>query len=221
MAGKIRVGVVIGGHPYNVPAFHDLFVRMEKSDDLDVYIQDLDNWAASRGDGTYDTYDAFLFYHMNYWGKLSVRDDMDNRITDAVANMGKSGQGFVVLHHALLSFREMPVYSQLCGIEERTIHGFGVDDIPVVVSDTEHPITRGISNWVMNDEYFVVDAPVERSRILLTTDHPKSMKPLAWTNQYRNARVFCYQSGHGPSAYADDNFQTILARGIKWVACRL
>ena len=58
MAAPIRLAIVIGGHPYNVPAFRELFNGMKQ---CDVYVQDLDNWAASRSDGTHDSYDAFLW----------------------------------------------------------------------------------------------------------------------------------------------------------------
>lgn len=217
MSATIKLAVVIGGHAYDVPEFRALFDRM---DGCDTYLQDVDNWAASKG-GAYDRYDAFLFYHMNYWGKLSVRDDMDKRITDAIAQIGESRQGFVVLHHALLSFRELAPYSALCNIPERTIRGFGNDDIRTEIADADHPITRGLAPWVMQDEYFVIDEPGPGSRVLLTTTHPKSMKPLMWAHEYRNARVVCYQSGHGPSAYQNEHYQTALKRSIEWVARRL
>jgi type 1 glutamine amidotransferase len=46
------------------------------------------------------------------------------------------------------------------------------------------------------------------------------MKTIAWTRQYKNARVFCYQSGHDNQAYANPNFRKVVARGIHWLAGR-
>jgi type 1 glutamine amidotransferase len=60
----------------------------------------------------------------------------------------------------------------------------------------------------------------EGSDVLLTTVHPESMKTIAWTRQYKNARVFCYQSGHDNQAYANPNFRKVVARGIHWLAGR-
>ena len=218
MGARIRLGVVIGGHPYDVPGFRDLLTGLRH---CDVFIQDLDNWAASRSDGVYDTYDAFLFYNMNYWGILSVRDDMDQRITDAIARIGEGGQGIVVLHHALLSFTGMSPYSDLCNITNRRIRGFGAADIRTHVAVTDHPITRGLRDWSMRDEYFVIDPPGERSTVLLTTDQPDSTRQLAWVHEHLKARVFCYQSGHGPSAYKNRTYRQALARGIDWVSRRI
>jgi uncharacterized protein len=218
MAKKIKLAVVIGGHPYDVPSFRGLWNGM---DQCDVYIQDLDNWAVSMHDGAFGEYDAFVFYNMNYWGILSVRDDMDTRINDALAGIGESRQGVVVLHHALLSFTETRDYSELCGIEHRKIRKFGMADITTRVAVHDHPVTKGLRDWTMNDEYFEIDPPGARSTVLLTTDQPESMRQLAWVHEHKKARVFCYQSGHGPTAYADATFRKVLLRGIAWTAGRL
>jgi hypothetical protein len=218
MAAKIRLGVVIGGHPYDVPAFRELFGSLTQ---CDVFIQDLDNWAAAAAEGGHAAYDAFLFYNMNYWGILSVRDDMDKRITDAVAGIGAGPQGVVVLHHALLSFTDMKPYSQVCGIDQRKIRGFGAADMRTHIVMPDHPITKGLADWTMRDEYFLIDPPDATSQVLLATDHPQSLQQLAWTRQHRNARVFCYQSGHGPTAYADPTYREVLSRGIAWAAGRI
>jgi len=60
--------------------------------------------------------------------------------------------------------------------------------------------------------------PLPDSEILLTTDHPKSMKVLAWVRRYQKSRVFCFQSGHDPQAWRNQNFVTVLQRGIQWCA---
>ena len=56
------------------------------------------------------------------------------------------------------------------------------------------------------------------SHVLLTTNHPKSMRTIAWTRQVGQARVFCLESGHDRVTFADPNFQVMLGRGIAWAA---
>jgi len=73
----------------------------------------------------------------------------------------------------------------------------------------------------MIDETYKMDDPGEGSHALLTTDNPTSMKTIAWTRQHKNARVFCFQSGHDNDTFVDPNFREVLARGIQWVAQRL
>ena len=48
-----------------------------------------------------------------------------------------------------------------------------------------------------------------------------AMKAMAWTHQFKNARVFCLQPGHNNDNYADLSFRTVLSRGIQWAARRL
>jgi uncharacterized protein len=217
-SGKIKVAVVTGGHPFEVPAFRDMFSRIPN---LDVYIQDLDNFGASTKDGAFDLYDVFVFYNMHYWGLLSVRKDMDERILDAFKRLGERERGVLVLHHALLTVPEQQVWSDVCNLQNRRLRGYRSDEVNTHVVDGDHPITHGLGDWRMTDEVFLLDEPGEGSRVLLKTDHPQSMGALGWTHQYGKARVFCYQSGHGSAAYTNPSFQTVLSRGIEWLAGRI
>ena len=220
MADKLKVAVVTGGHPFPVPAFRELFNGMS---DFDIYHQDLDNFASSRRDGTFDMYEAFVFYNMHYWGLLSVRKNMDEAIPAALNALGENKAGILVWHHALLSYPEMPalnVWADITKLDRRRLQGFGASEINTKIADANHPITKGLSDWTMQDEYFKLDEPGPGSHALLTTDHAESTKTLGWVHQHKNARVFCYQSGHGVAAYTDPNFKTVLTRGIEWVGGR-
>lgn len=220
-SGKIKVAVVTGGHPFDVPGFRDMFNRMPQ---LDVYIQDLDNWAMGRHDGTmFDAYDVFLFYNMHARNSLlSVRKDMDKRIADTLAQLGEGGQGIFVSHHALLAFADMQVWSDVCNLQDRKLQACNAGArVRTCIADREHPITRGLNDWEMVDEIYLMGLPGDASQVLLTTDHPQSMHVLGWAHQYKNARVFCYASGHDNETYIDPTFQTVVARGLEWLARRI
>jgi len=73
----------------------------------------------------------------------------------------------------------------------------------------------------MVDETYTMKDPGEGSTILLSTDHPKSMKHLAWTREYRKSRVFCFESGHDDKAWSNSGFKKVLARGMQWCAGRI
>jgi type 1 glutamine amidotransferase len=93
--------------------------------------------------------------------------------------------------------------------------------VHVEIADPGHPITAGLKPWEMIDETYVTDDADDASQILLTTDHPQSMRTIAWTRSYGSSRVFCYQSGHDGPAFANPSFRTVLARGIQWVARKI
>lgn len=212
----LKTAVITGGHAFDVVNFHKLFRRMEG---IDAYVQHLDDFAVAPQE-VRDSYDVVVFYIMMtkgpideglpwYWGKPKT----------ALENLGKTEQGIVVLHHAILAYPEWPLWDELVGIQNRKF-GFYMDqDLSFKVTPSSHVITEGITDFDMIDEsYTMNDASSKDSTILLTVDHPKSMKTIAWTRLYQKSRVFCYESGHDNSAYSNSNFAAILSRGIRWTA---
>ena len=207
---SIKVAVITGGHFFDVPGFHAVFRDMPQ---VDSYIQLEANWAADVGN-VLDTYDVFLFYNM-------PRGEPEERTRPVLEKLGESGQGIFLLHHAILAYEQWPFWSDLVGISDRS---FGYDhdqELSVEIADPAHPITQGIEPWQMVDETYSMASAGQDSHLLLTTDHPRSMRVLGWTRQFRNARVFCYQSGHDNLTYVDPNFRKTILRGIQWCAGRI
>ena len=137
----------------------------------------------------------------------------DGRIREAIEGLGEDGTGILVLHHAILAFPEWQLWSDLCGIQDRSF-GVQIDQtVNVDIVDSEHPTTQGLNSWEMVDEIYIMADPGADSKLLLSTDHPDSMKTLAWTRQYKNARVFCCQSGHDDQVFSDPNFRTVISQG--------
>ncbi len=203
----ITAAVITGEHNFDVPGFQAAFRGMT---DVDAYPQALENFVADQG-GVRDEYDVLVFYNFH-------RPAPDERMAAALESLGQTSQGIVVLHHALLAFPAWPRWSQICGINDRTF-GFHHDQqVPIQVADSAHPITAGLDDWELPDETYTMSSADKDSRILLTTDHTLSMRTLAWTRQFRKARVFCFQSGHDNATFADPGFRTVLHRGIRWAA---
>jgi type 1 glutamine amidotransferase len=73
----------------------------------------------------------------------------------------------------------------------------------------------------MVDEVYVMPSAGEGNEVLLTAEHPKSMKTLAWTRQYKKSRVFCLQSGHDSKTFVNASFQQVVSRGVAWCAGRI
>jgi uncharacterized protein len=218
---KIKTAVVTGAHPFDVPGFHALWRAL---DELDVYIQSLDDFASDVGK-VRERYDVVVLYHMvtatppeNSEGEPWYQ----RRHRQAMESLGETPQGIVVLHHALLAYPDWPLWSELVGIADRRISSYHMQQrIPVRIA-AEHPITRGVPDWELGDETYVMrDAqPEHGNTVLLATDHERSTRTLAWTRQYRSARVLCFQSGHDRQSWEDERFRTVLGNGIRWSAGR-
>jgi uncharacterized protein len=213
----VKTAVITGGHAYDVPNFHLLFRALPG---IDAYIQHMNDFASSPED-VRDSYDAVLFYTM------FMDEPIDEGLPwhagkplTALQRLGATGQGIVVLHHAILAYPRWPVWSDISGLNDRSFEFDHDQTLDVHVADSQHPITAGLHDWRMVDETYLMASPGADSQTLLTVDHPRSMKTIAWTRTYRNTRVFCFQSGHDNLTWPDANFQQVLRKGILWAAGR-
>ena len=214
---KIKTAVITGKHPFDVPAFHAAFRSIPE---IDFYPQDMEEFAADIGDRRAE-YDVLLFFNFHQETPGSAGSKTDTATKAALDTLGDSEQGIFILHHALLAYPDWPLWASLVGIQAP---GWSVNmdiNLHIQVADPQHPITQGLSDWTMLDETYVVGEPDADSEILLFTDDPKSMRSIAWARRYKQARVFCFQSGHDHNAYENPNFRQVISRGIQWVARRI
>lgn len=213
---RVSVAVVTGGHPFDVPGFHALFRSLPGAD---CYIQHLEDYVSDAGK-VREAYDVVLFYTMPRGVPPEPGRGYEGRIGRALERLGKTEQGIFLLHHAILTYADWPFWSEMVGIADREIssyhHGM---DLRIEVADRDHPITRGLDAWEMVDETYVMDEP--DGSVLLTADHPQSMKTIGWARTFGRARVFCFQSGHDNQTWVNPNFREVVARGIRWCAGRI
>jgi uncharacterized protein len=94
------------------------------------------------------------------------------------------------------------------------------EQIHVTVADKDHPITRGLSDFTIHDETYNGYYVEPGARVLLTTDHPKNERTIAWISPYGKSRVFYLQLGHDSKAWSNPAYVEILSRGIRWAAGR-
>lgn len=212
----LKTAVITGRHAFDVPAFHALFRSMTT---VDFYLQELDNFAADAGKSR-SHYDVLLFYHMH----IETPDEQDRtgkRIKEALMQIGETPQGIVLLHHAILAYPKWPFWSELVGIHERSFGYHTNQTLNIEVTNPTHPITAGFDNWRMGDETYTMANAGDDSNILLTVNHPQSMRTLAWARQYKQARIFCFQCGHDNESFAHSMYRAVLQRGIQWAGGRI
>ena len=216
----LQVAVVTGGHSYDVPNFHRFFRQFTT---MDVYIQHMQDFAAS-SQAVREAYDVVLFYIMLKDGPSDEgRPGYAGKPHTALSQLGQTKQGIFLLHHAILAYPEWPVWQALTGIETPWADfDYAHDErLTFQVTDPNHPITENLQNWAMIDETYTMPDTDTDSQILLSVDHPRSMRHIAWTRQYRHSPVFCLQSGHDKQTWGNENFQQMVERGILWCAGRL
>ena len=89
------------------------------------------------------------------------------------------------------------------------------------IEDKEHPITRGLSDFTVNDETYKHGVFQPGNRVLLSTNEPTSDRIIGWVSGYDKGKVCFIESGHGTAIYSDANFRRLTAQAIRWCAERL
>ncbi len=213
----IKTAVVTGEHPFDVPGFQAVFRGIPS---IDFYPQHLDDFVADWGQ-VRRSYDVVLFYNFHQRTPGAQESWWNQGMRVVLEELGSSTQGIFVLHHAILAFPQWQLWSDICGIQDRSFVHHPDETVRIDVAAPGHPITPEPASWTIVDETYTMDEPAEGSNILLTTANPRSMAAIAWTRQYGQSRVFCFQSGHDNRVFADPGFRTIVARGIAWSAGRI
>jgi type 1 glutamine amidotransferase len=214
--GKIHLAVVTGGHTFQVPPFYEVFRHWPN---VDFWPQSLDEFTADADLAS--QYDVVLFYTMHQFQLGDKLPWYQAKTFSTLEQLGRANQGILVLHHALVAFPDWPLWSELVGIANRQqITPHFAQQVPVEIADAAHPITQGLENWTLPDEtYEMASAREENGNYpILTTSHPHSMNPLAWTRQFRESRVFCLQLGHDAQTFEDKNFRRVLYNAVHWLA---
>jgi len=216
MEEKIRTAVITGRHPYDLANFYAIFKNVPE---IDFYPQHTEDFISDTGKSQIH-YDVLVFYNFHQETPGNEQNWWDRGTKEVLGQLGETPQGIFLLHHAILAFPKWDMWSDICGIKDRKF-SYYTDQIVKTEPNQKHPITSGLSSWEMIDETYVTNEPDDDSEVILYTDNPKSMKAIAWTRQYKNSRVLCYQSGHDNQSYSNENFRTVVSRGIQWLAGRI
>jgi hypothetical protein len=217
MCKKLKVAVIVEIHPYDVVKFQKMF---ESFEDCECYVQPLDLFV--RDDDNKAEYDTVVYYNMN-----NPIPDKGSRLAAYLEDeLGSAGQGVIILHHALLSYKRWAPFTKISGLSDRGEgEGFKYtpnESVNAFISDASHPITSGVADFTLIDEtYLLGETHEDGNHVLITTDNATSNKNLAWVRQYKGSRVFCFASGHDYNAYDNPGFRKIVHNAILWTSGRI
>ncbi len=220
MSEKLNVAVISGNHFYDVVEFDDAFAGMEGMRCYQIHMQNF----VTLPKETREWFDVVAFYNFhNDTPDPETEAWYEAGFTQAMLELGETKQGLVILHHANVAWIDWPMWDDITGIENRAFTFHHDNFMSMKIIDKDHPITKGIDDYIIHDEGFIMPSADEGSgsHVLIKTDHPNCVKVVAWTRQYKNSPVFCFQSGHDKKAFNDKNWQEVLRRGILWAGGKL
>lgn len=218
---RIRVLVITGGHSFETNQFLQMF-KDDPGLDVDTASHP-DAHARLRPDAA-RPYDVVLLYDM--WQEIS-----EEAKTDLIDRL-KAGMGLVALHHSLVSYQQWPEYARIVGgrfYTEKTLVE-GVEKPPSVwkhavefsvhIADPDHPVTRGLEDFVIHDETYGLFDALPDVHPLLTTDEATSGRIIGWAKTYEASRIVYLQLGHDHHAYENPSYRQLLNQAIRWTANR-
>jgi uncharacterized protein len=221
-APPLKVLLITGGHGFEREPFLQVF-----RDNTAIAFT---HAAHSRTNASVYERDDLLTYN------VVVLYDMPKEITEAQKKnflaLTEKGIGLVVLHHALVSYQHWPDYERIIGgrypeadgksgvVTDQVGYQHDVD-VTVTIVARDHPITKGMTDFIIHDEIYWGYRVAADVTPLITTTHSKSGKPLAWARTERNSRVVYLQLGHDHSAFENTGYRTLVGRSILWASRRL
>lgn len=133
-------------------------------------------------------------------------------------NFVKNGGGLTVNHAAAGAFREsddgaVDYFRMLGG--KFISHKY--KKFRVEIEDPDHPITRNLDAFEIEDEDYIHEFYPE-SPIHVLLRRPDDNEPVSWVRDYGKGRIFYIALGHKAEAWNNRTFQKILVRGVFWTA---
>jgi len=205
--------IVTGGHDFEREAFFQMFDEMPGIDYQELMHPDANHIYDSP---RINAYDVLLFYDM--------AKEIEDAHKSAFIKLLEQGKGMVFLHHSLASYQTWDEFEKIIGgrylesgpEQERSTYQHDVE-FTVQVARKNHPVTRGLKDFVIHDEVYGNFKVLPGVQSLLTTTHPESGDVIGWTNQYGESRIVYLQLGHDHHAYENPDFLRLVRQAIDWV----
>jgi uncharacterized protein len=220
-APKLRILLTFGGHDFQQKEFFALWDAMPG---VTYTKAPMPQSAGLLRPGLEKDYDVIVMYDM----VKSITPDQRK----AFAALLEKGIGLVSLHHNLGAHPDWTDYRTIIGgkflTAPETIDGKTYpistwdhdQDLHITVADPNHPITRGMTAYDIHDEAYGGVYIDPKAHVLLETNHPKNIAPVAWVTKFGNSRVVTIMGGHDSAAWSSPSYQTLLRQSINWAARR-
>lgn len=91
--------------------------------------------------------------------------------------------------------------------------------ITVTDDGKEHPILKGVTLKTAPGPLYKNSGHAKDIHVLLRGSIPGHTEPIAWTREYKGARIFYTELGN-PETFVDENYRRMIANALYWVTKR-
>jgi type 1 glutamine amidotransferase len=187
------------------------------------FLVDVTDDPASCDAATFAQYDVIVSNWSNF--SETANRDWGPETENAFLDFVRGGKGFVLFHAASATFSAWPEFQEIIGSTwgKETGHG-ALHAFRVTISDKDHPVTRGVSDFWTRDELWHRTQKRPGIRVLATAFSAKEkggsgeFEPVILTTRYGKGRCFHFILGHDVQAIENVGWRTLMLRGTEWAA---
>jgi type 1 glutamine amidotransferase len=216
-SGVKRVVIITGiDHPaHNWQQTAPALAKVLRADTrLDVTVTEDPNFLASP---QLRQYDAAVLHFMDW-----EAPDPGPQARAGLQRFVRAGKGLMIVHFGCGAFQEWDQFVQIAGrvwdpnMRPHDPHGA----FAVTITDSEHPITKGLKSFETTDELYTClagETPIH----LLATARSKVDNldyPMAFVLEYGKGKVFHCALGHDVAAIENAGAAELFRRGCAWTA---
>jgi type 1 glutamine amidotransferase len=223
----LKVLLVTGGCCHNYGAQKDILKKgLEARANVEVTQVHTDDTTTKASFDMYNKADWANGYDLVIHDECSA-DVNDTNTVARILGAHRAGIPAMNLHCAMHSYRTgTDDWFKFTGIQSAS-HG-PQEPIELTYLDTDHPTTRGFTNWTTIKEELYNNIKIFPTAHALIRGKQTYKKKdgtdkvdetiVAWANDYGGTRVFSTTLGHNNGTVADSRYLALLTRGLLW-AC--
>ncbi len=147
-----------------------------------------------------------------YTNGMRMRPEEQDRVAARVAD----GLGLVALHTASVSVEPPAYHATWLGlIGCRFVHHPPFARFAVAV-DRDHPVTRGVGNFEIEDELYLTEPVGPPVETLASAAHEGTRVPVVTVRDHGRGRVCYIALGHDGRAHHHPAFQRLVVQAARW-----
>jgi type 1 glutamine amidotransferase len=170
---------------------------------LDLQVRVISDDVGDLNPDNLSRFDVILNYSTAYEPSLDQ--------VDALLEAIRRGVGFVGLHSATATFKGSPAYFEMVGARFVKHPPFG--QFTVEITDSTHPITRGMASFDVEDERYELTDLADGLRVLAHNEG----HPMIYVTEYGQGRVCYIALGHDRRSLTRPEYARLLVQAVEWV----
>lgn len=146
-------------------------------------------------------------------GAVTWRTSLPEAEENGLLSFVREGKGLVALHY--ISYTLPGYLAQLVGGHANWHPPYST--YRVQIEDREHPITRGLEDFTIDDELYMLAWEPSVHHLAIVEWYEKRL-PVAWTHEYGKGKVFYTSLGHDEAAFATPQLMQMIVNAARWVS---